>query len=344
MIRPTDFDEPSASQLGDEFDLQPPPESNLPAVASPQAGSWAVPTGPAADRAQAAIITAQKVAEKRNVRVIREEAIATGRLLGKDAYYSLPFRSKDKDGKWVIKHAEGPTIGCTMAAMGIYGNCIVNCRPFQETPTHWYFDAVFCDLEKGVTVNRPFLQRKGADTGMKDTSRKEDMLFQSAVSKAERNVVKAGLKWVCDLMVYEAKRGVRVAITEKPEKARAWLKEKIADMQIDLALVERHMQRTVKDWSVDDMTVLFGNINALVDGLVTKEELWPPIAKESEPAESGPERPQEPGPAETKPRAARRRAADTPPPPAPPPAPAPPSEPGQSEEPPPADFGDLDFE
>lgn len=234
-----------------------------------------VAAGAATDRATAAIVTAQRVAIKRNVPSILAEAKALATAAGDKFYYSIPFKDRSRDGGERTVLVEGPSIGCAMAALNCYGNCAVEAFPANETQTHWTFMARFTDYEKGVTVTRSFNQRKGQNTGMRDRGRSEDIAFQIGQSKAIRNVVVAGLKWLTDEMFGASKSGVLGRIGKNPDGAREWLVKRLEEQEVMVARVERVIGRVATRWTVNDMARIFAELQAIEDGFADAEDLYP---------------------------------------------------------------------
>lgn len=257
-------------------------------------------SGGALDRAQANVVTAQRVAIKRNVGAILRDARALAQAAGDKFFYRIPFKNK-RTGQTTF--VEGPTIGCAMAAASLYGNCSIRALPVQDTPTAWTFMAEFCDYEKGVTVVRSFQQRKEQNTGMGDGGRQLDIVFQIGQSKAMRNVVVGALGWLTEEMEDAAKSGVLDRIGREPEKARAWLVSAAAKMEIALVRMERIMGRSAKDWTVPDMAKLFAQISSIRDGFATADDLFPlEAAAAEEVAEDTGPAPKPAAPVEEKPK------------------------------------------
>jgi hypothetical protein len=249
------------------------------ALMAPVAGA----TGGALDRAQAQIVTAQRVAIKRNLPAILAEAKALATAAERKFYYSMPFKERSKGDKPErTVYVEGPSIGCAMAAIGAYGNCSVEAFPASETPSHWTFMARFVDYEKGTTYSRSFNQRKAQNTGMRDAGRQEDIIFQIGQSKSIRNVIVGGLKWLTDEMFLAAKSGVLERIANNPDGARGWLAKQYALREIELKRVERVVGRPAGKWLAADMAKLFAELSALDDGFADADDLYPASVSEGE--------------------------------------------------------------
>lgn len=245
-------------------------EGGARSVALPVATPVAPPGG-RADQAMAEIITAQRVAVKRDIPAIRREAREIATTMGDKAFYF--WETKNRDG--TRGQVMGPSIDCAMAAISAYGNCRIEAFPAVETDTHWTFLARFVDYEKGVTVIRSFQQRKAQNLGMKkDAERQQDIVFQIGQSKASRNAVVAGLKWLVTEMVDAARSGLLQKVQANPEGARKYLLKTIEALNIPLAIVERSATRKAASWTAPDMAKLYGQIQSIQDGMVTWQDVF----------------------------------------------------------------------
>lgn len=258
--------DPFAGSLGAAFGFES--EAQVPAVR----GNYMPAVGPATDQAMAQIITRQKVAVKRD----RAEILATMKSLALQAgpayFYSIPYKDR-KTGKTV--RVEGPSIKLAVDLAREYGNCAAECVVQRETPTHWTLAARFVDYETGFTYSRPFNQRRNQNTGLKDTARQEDSVFQIAVSKAIRNVIVGALRTYADDAMAHAKSGLLQRINGKPEAARGWLVKQFERLEIPLAWVERQIGRKAADWLVPDMARLYGEVGSIDDDMVDWRDIYP---------------------------------------------------------------------
>lgn len=290
-------------------------------------------SGGRADQAMAEIITAQRVAVKRDVPAIRREAREIATTMGDKAFYF--WETKNRDG--TRGQVMGPSIDCAMAAISAYGNCRIEAFPAQETADHWIFLARFVDYEKGVTVVRSFQQRKSQKLGMKDADRQMDIAFQIGQSKASRNAVVAGLKWLVTEMVEAARSGLLEKVKANPEGARDYLKAQIAALNIPMALVERSATRKAASWTNPDMAKLYGQIQSIKDGMVTWQDVFAEgEVIEGEEGDAPAERKTpEAKPVGDSPKTAKAKEAE---------APAQESPPADEEPPPPTDQSGMQFE
>lgn len=246
--------------------------ASLPAL-MPTAGA-----GRASDNALAGVITAQRVAVKRDLGGILGEARSLGAAAGADFYYSIPYRQKDKDtGEFRTVYVEGPSIKAAMACASLYGNCRVGAQVSKETATHWYFQAVFQDLEKGTTVMREFQAQKPQEgRGRMDTARRADMDFQSAQSKAIRNVVVAAIPLVVDA-AYQAARGSMLKKVEaNPKGALEHALDVIDGLAVPVTRVERKMAKPCEKWTPREIVRVIMDAYSVRDGVMSAAEVWPP--------------------------------------------------------------------
>lgn len=252
-------------------------EHQMPALNSMPIGG----ANSAVDLAASGLITAQRVAVKRNLPAIRQDAIVASQEAGDGFFYRLPFKSKGGGTTYV----EGPTVQCAMTAATLYGNCRVEAFLANETPQAFQFLARFSDLERGVTITRAFWQRKGMNTGMRDAERQQEIIFSIGQSKAMRNVVVAALGWLTELMEKEAKKGILSRIENNPNGARDHIIKICNELDIPLARVERSVARKAADWLAPDMARLLGQIASVRDGFALASDLFPePGAEEAEAA------------------------------------------------------------
>ena len=246
-----------------------------------QDGSYpaGMPVGKELDRAQSLIATAARVAIKRNVPAIIQECRDIAAQKGDAVFYRWEVKTKS-GGKEII---EGCSIVGAMLAASTYGNCKVGAQIASETATHWVFQAVFIDAEKGFTIERTFQQRKGQNIGGKmDADRGMDIVYQIGQSKAIRNVVVAALGHITDEIVDAAKQGLIQRISKAPDKAKAWLVGQFQMLDWPLAHVERVVTRKVADWTVPDMAKLMSQLSSVKDGFSNAADLWPSDAQQAQ--------------------------------------------------------------
>ena len=245
-------------------------------------------TGGAVDRAAADIVTAQRVAVKRDLPRILKEIDATAEVAAHNFYYQWP--TKNKDGTTGI--VEGPSIDCAMALINIWGNCRIEAFPATETQTHWVFMARFTDFEKGVTVIRSFQQRRSQRAGGKmDVERMEDIAFQIGQSKAMRNAIVAGLKVYADRAVRAAKASAYAWVEQNVDRAREVVLELATTLRVPVGRMERLQGRKADAWLAPDLIALRSKLLSIQDGFDDIDTAFPAEDEAEAPqqqAETGP--------------------------------------------------------
>lgn len=228
------------------------------------------------------IITAQRVAVPRNrsriVLALKALAAAAG------TNYVYGWKVKDRRNQretWI----EGPTIKLANDLVREYGNCMVNVR-VVDAGQSWMMYGRFVDLESGFTTERAYQQRKGQDVGMGDAQRASDMIFQIGQSKCIRNVVVNALQTYADMMVEEAKGALLTKVGNEPDKARAWLVKKMAEKNVDQKRVEAIYGRTAEHWTVPDMVKIYTEMQSIIDGMMTADEVYPLPQQDQQVAET----------------------------------------------------------
>lgn len=229
------------------------------------------------------LVTAQKVAVERDLGKImgRIKVLAAG--AGMRWFYRIPFKNRQKG---TTEYVEGLTIKGANAVVREYGNCLVTQR-VQDMGTHWVIYARFVDLERGTTYDRPFMQRKGQDTGMGDAERRADLVFQIGVSKATRNVLVNALEDLCTYAFDEARSGLQQRIDKNPDGAKKWILDKLVELKIDVKRVSAIYGRTPDHWLVPDMAKIYAEINTIEEGMALAEEVYPTIEAPDKKNESG---------------------------------------------------------
>lgn len=256
---------PTIDQFGARFGDDLPAAEQLPAVMPMTPGSRA-------DQAMAGIITAQRVAVKRNLPQILKD-IDELALVGADKFY-YEWATKNKDG--TTGSVVGPSIKCAMALVNAWGNCAVECFPAQETATHWTFLARFVDYEKGVTVSRSYQQRKSQRAGGRmDGDRATDMAFAIGQSKGIRNVVVAALSMYVDRAVDTARGSAFAWIEKNPAKARQILEDQAAKLRVPIERMETLIQRKAEKWVARDMLALRAKLQSIEDGFDDIDTAFP---------------------------------------------------------------------
>lgn len=262
-------------------------------------------------------MTAVQVQAPRDKRRVIKEVEFEAELLGEKAYYS--WTAKGKGGRSLV---EGASIDLAMVMLREWGNCAARADLVQETGTHYLFDGIFLDLERGVTVVRQYRQVKSRDMGKMDKDRAEDIVFQVGQSKAMRNAVLVGVpQWLQDKALRKAKTAAAKRLT--PDK----VVDAFSKWSVDQKALERRVGKGAKRWDEMDIAELRGVYQAILDGVtsvdnefateiaetavaaavqsaaVTREKVDPETGEVTQ----GPENPAEPGAPQ------QEKAADPPP-------------------------------
>jgi hypothetical protein len=219
--------------------------------------------------------TAQKVAEKRDLKIILQNIGVMAAAAGSEWFYSIPFRNR-REG--TTTYVEGPTVQCAIAVAALYGNCNVDSR-VQDLGDFWMIYARFIDYETGFSLVRPFQQRKSAaKIGGEDEGRKLEMSLAIGVSKAERNVAVHALQFYCNRAFEEAKNSLVERIGKKLESYRERTSEKLAAM-VSIERVEAVIGRKVKDWLAPDIARVIALATSVSDGMALLDETFPPLGR-----------------------------------------------------------------
>ena len=261
--------------------------------------------GPALDEAMANIITAQRVAVKRDIRSILTNIKSLAAGAGQQFYYSWSVNDRANHRQSLV---EGLGIKGAMAVATCYGNCRVDAVIAQETQSHVTFAARFVDFETGFTLTRLFQQRKNQNTGMKDKDRAADLVFQIGQSKAIRNVIIQALPTYCEEAKEAAKSALIGRIADNPDGARNHILGRLDDLGIEVNRVERVVGRTVAKWSAQHMARIWAELTAIQDGLADADDLYPIAGNNDDEAAASP-----PPAAATDDASRGRRVVDVPP-------------------------------
>lgn len=164
--------------------------------------------------------TAQIVQRERTIKSVVKRVEDECEMAGDDVYYSWT-----QGGKLI----EGISIDGAMIMLRNYGNCTAEAQVVKEGPDFWVFDAVFIDLETGVTMSRQFRQRKSeahqSSGKNKDADRLLDIAFQIGQSKAIRNVIVNAMPvWLKDKAMAKAKQAADGKYADIP----MWVEKSLA--------------------------------------------------------------------------------------------------------------------
>lgn len=249
----------------DEFASQP--QANLPVVAlsNSSPARLDIPHG------------AIQVQEKRNVAEIRKTLREHAAMLGERGYYHWEVKNRRKG---TVDIVEGVSIKGANALVRAYKNCHVSCPIIVDLGTHWRFHAVFVDYENGIEMERSFLQRKNVAGMGDDVDRKQDIAYQSGVSKAERNVVLNVLDIEAEFLLEECKGNLVKRVGSDPDRWRNTIRDRLAERNIELQRVELVIGRVIDDWLAPDIAKVIASMRAIADGMVRADDVFPPLAQE----------------------------------------------------------------
>lgn len=223
--------------------------------------------------AQSREVTARKVAVPRSLSRIQAELRVYAQRFGDTYAYSWPVKDR-ASGK--TDTVEGPTIKLANDLVMAYGNCSVDVD-VSETATHYVFKGWFVDLESGVAVSRIFNQRKSQKTGMKDSDRAADIVFQIGQSKAIRNVVVNALSSLTAYVMEEAKANLieKFAVEANWTRALKMITGVMEDEKIAMLRVEAVVGRKVPEWTVRDKASVYMQMRGIKERMTTASEVYP---------------------------------------------------------------------
>lgn len=219
--------------------------------------------------------TAMQVIRRRDlIRDVVPRCEQEAAIAGEDFYYSWA-----QGGKIV----EGLTVGASLAIARNMGNNAVDVE-VTESPSAYYFSAVYIDLETGFNLRRVFRQNKqspktkeGKDVYSGD--RGQDIIFQIGQSKAIRNVtLNAVPSWLARKVFEKAKDNV-VAKIEKMGvvKASQLLIDKITALNLPMDRITKHYGAPTT-WDVEKLVMLGGAVRSIEDGRERLDDVFPPDA------------------------------------------------------------------
>jgi hypothetical protein len=236
--------------------------------------------GGALSRVQTRYMTAVRVEKPRELERIKSMLIQESQLGGEEFYYS--WNVKGKGGK--PTRVEGGSIGLASTAARLWGNCVWTCNIEKEDDDSWDLVGLFCDLETGFNMERPFRQRKdmgitrrGEEGGGYGEARALDMAFQVGVSKCMRNLVLRSLpKSLLDQAIAQAKQAkvkVYEAMIKQPKQWQEMIGKVLKAFEkfkVDEAMLEKVVGPT-KGWTPKAMVEMEGMVQALKDGYSVAE-------------------------------------------------------------------------
>lgn len=224
------------------------------------------------------VITATRVAVPRSYAAILARLKVLAAMAGDDWLYRFPVKNRKENR---TDYIEGPTVKCATAVAREYGNCAVDCRSVDQGPVT-VFLARFVDMETGFQLTRPFQQRKSQQTLRGDAERAADIVYQIGASKATRNVICNALETFTNYAFEQAKQNLVDKVGKNLDSYRTKVIARLAEMQIDLARVERILGKTAKEWLAPEIARLIAEIQAINDGMANKDDLYPPPQAEGD--------------------------------------------------------------
>lgn len=221
------------------------------------------------------VVTAQEVKVKRNIPTILTGLRELAAMAGEHWFYRYPVRSGGGGSDWI----EGPSIKCANAVARLYGNCQIDTRVVEERDS-WMIYARFVDLETGFSYVRPFQQRKDQSSiRSSNQARAQDIALQIGVSKAIRNVVTNALETYTTYAYEEARKNMVDRIGSNLDDYRGRVVDRLSDLKVDKARVERMIGRPSHEWLAPDIAKIIAQIQAINDGMATTDDAWPSVER-----------------------------------------------------------------
>lgn len=217
-------------------------------------------------------ITARRCEVERTQATILRDIREAAAMSSNDFYYSFPVKKRGGG----VDYIEGISVDGAMACVTAYRNAEVDCRPV-DIGHSWVFLGRFIDHERGVSVIRPFLQRKvgGSQLGGVDEGRRIEIAFNIGASKATRNVVANAIRPYTNFCFEESKQDLvkRVGLKLPETKAKTLLR--LEELGIDLKRVEAQFGRAASEWTAREVAGLITQIKSVQQGLATPDMIWP---------------------------------------------------------------------
>lgn len=236
-------------------------------------------SGQALQQVKTTYTTAVTVQQPRSITRVLNNVLEEARLAGQSFYWGWKVKDKQSGRKVPI---EGPSIDLAMCCARNYGNCVIDVEG-TETPTHFMLKGIFVDLETGFTVPRLFRQRKKQNVGSGyGNDRAEDMVFQIAQSKAQRNaIIKAMPEWLIKKAIEEAKKAETAKIENLAESRANAVQYFQDNYGVAQDRIESVIGRAADEWTKMDLVELKGTITAIKEGRVTADEAFPKVRDKS---------------------------------------------------------------
>jgi hypothetical protein len=211
-------------------------------------------------------------AAPRNIQKVMQNLKSLAAANGQRYYYSWPVKNRRLGTTQIV---EGPSIKLANDLAQVYGNCITGVVDVQDNGDQMLFTAMFADRETGSIMFRPFQQRVGQDMGMSDTERAENIVFQVGASKAIRNVVVNALQYYANFTMIEAKKNLVQKVEQNRAKADQFIDDVMAQHNIDARRIEAIIGRSRKDWLVQDVAHVIGQLQLIRDNMASADDIFP---------------------------------------------------------------------
>jgi len=235
-------------------------------------GAQLVDEGKTLTKIEAGYQTAVKVQKPRILNKVIDRCLAEADLAGESFYWTWTVYNR-RTGKEEM--VEGPSIDLAMTVARNYGNCAVPTE-VTEIEGEWVFRAAFVDLETGFTFQRVYRKRQTSAPGRYDQDRWDDMQFQAAQSRAQRNaIIKAVPAWLVEQVMDRAKEATLKGIGKMgKEKIKTKLLKFFMRYQVDKKMLENLTGEETNNWTEDILVNLCGIARTLQDGQETVESIF----------------------------------------------------------------------
>lgn len=268
-----------SNQAFDEYELPPDP----PATTGNGQGN-----GGLTIRTMNQNMGAVRVNVQRDMKLVHDRVRVAATYGGRSFEYRIPFRKKLKDErgrpvmengqqKVVVEYVTGPTIDCTNAVAGCYGNCDVRAEIVEIRPEAYVIEATFLDVETGFRMTRPFIQDRARNIGGMggDAGRVQEAITGIGISKALRNVVRNALGPLVEYGVEQARRSQTDRIERHRPEAEAAVTARCEEFGVPLARIEKYYGAKLADMSPRVVAQVLGLLNSVRDELIGPDEVCP---------------------------------------------------------------------
>lgn len=191
-------------------------------------------------------------------------------------FYTLPAR-KGAENK---KRIQGPSVRLAEIAVSNYGNIKAGARIISDDGKFITAQGVCHDVEKNVSISVEVKRRITDKMGRRYSDDMIQVTCQAACAIAYRNAVFKVVPLALIQPVYEKAKecaiGTAKTLTERRAKAiEAFSKHGIEEPRILQALEKT----SVEEITLADVETLLGYFNAIKDGEVSIDEVFPPVVK-----------------------------------------------------------------